>query len=90
MDIRKMKARDIQGLFTIEYCPFCDSEQVIFQKGITACPSCGKPLAPCSMCEDCNRNTCPYGCTGGEEDELKPVTNPQIKAEDARYLYQFL
>lgn len=86
----KLRIKEIEELFTVEYCPFCDTEQVIFQKGITACPSCGKPLAPCSMCEDCNYAICPYGCNGTDEDERKPVTNPQITAEDSEYLYQFL
>lgn len=78
------------GDYTIEYCPFCDAEQVIFAKGITACPECGKPLAPCSLCEDCNYETCPYGCTGGEKDEFKEITNPPIPAELAEKLYKVL
>lgn len=76
--------------YTIEYCPFCDSEQVIFAKGITACPECGKPLAPCSMCEECDYSTCPYGCTGGEKDEHLEVTNPPISKEMAEALYKLL
>lgn len=76
--------------YTIEYCPFCDSEQVIFAKGITSCPNCGKPLAPCSMCEKCNYETCHYGCTGGEEDEFKKVTNPAISKEMVETLYKLL
>ena len=59
--------------YTLEYCPWCDSEQVIYAKGVTACPSCGKPLAPCSMCEECNYKTCPYGCDGSDKDEDKPI-----------------
>lgn len=60
--------------YTLEYCPYCDSEeQVIYAKGITACPNCGKPLAPCSMCESCNYATCPYGCDGSDKDEEKPI-----------------
>lgn len=76
--------------FTIEYCPFCDSEQVIYSKGVTACPDCGKPLAPCSMCENCDYGTCPYGCTGGAEDEFKEVTNPPISKEMADQIYKLL
>ena len=76
--------------YTIEYCPFCDSEQVIYAKGITACPECGKPLAPCSMCEECNYATCPYGCTGGVEDEHKEVTNPPISRKKAQKIYGML
>lgn len=60
--------------YTLEYCPYCDSyEQVIYAKGVTACPNCGKPLAPCSMCESCNYATCPYGCDGSDKDEDKPI-----------------
>lgn len=58
--------------YTIEFCPWCETEQFIYSTGITACPNCGKPLAPCSMCKDCV-DPCPYGCTGGEEDEDKPI-----------------
>ena len=63
-----MKAED----YTIEYCPYCDQEVAIRSHGITACPSCGKPLAPCSMCA-IERNgcmfpaPCSYGCKGGAE-----------------------
>lgn len=58
--------------YTPEYCPWCDSEQIIYANGITACPNCGRPLAPCSVCGDC-KDPCPYGCTGGPEDEHKPI-----------------
>lgn len=72
--------------YTWEFCPECDTEQVIYSKGITACPNCGAPLAPCSCCEDgCNYETCPYGCTGGEEDSYKAVTNPPISKEEQRW-----
>ena len=37
-----MKAED----YTIEYCPFCEQEVAIRSHGVTACPACGKPLAP--------------------------------------------
>jgi hypothetical protein len=76
--------------YTIEYCPHCDSEQVIYAKGITACPECGAPLAPCSMCVSCDYATCPYGCTGGEEDSHKTITNPHISKEIAKKLYKLL
>lgn len=76
--------------YTIEWCPFCDSEQVIYSKGITACPECGAPLAPCSMCEGCNYDTCPYGCTGGPEDEFKEVTNPPIPEDVVAQIYSLL
>lgn len=81
---------DNKDKYTIEYCPFCDTEQVIYSTGITACPNCGKPLAPCSMCETCDYDTCPYGCTGGEEDELKVITNPKIAKDQVEKLYRML
>lgn len=71
--------------YTVEYCPWCEEEVVIHAEGITACPTCGKPLAPCSVCWDtyggCHE-PCPYGCTGGEADEKKPVTTPPITQEE--------
>lgn len=72
--------------YTIEYCPWCESEVVIFATGVTACPKCGKPLAPCSVCDTCDYETCPYGCDGSERDEYKKITNRSItKAEQKLY-----
>ena len=89
--IKKREANEINlADYTIEYCPFCDTEQVIYAKGVTACPNCGKPLAPCSMCENCDYSTCPCGCTGGAEDEFKKVTNEPISKEQAKELYKLL
>lgn len=71
--------------YTVEFCPWCEEEVVIHAKGITACPTCGKPLAPCSVCHDENDGCiepCPYGCTGGEEDEHKAVTEPPITQDE--------
>ena len=76
--------------YTIEYCPYCNSEQVIYAKGITACPECETPLAPCSMCEDCDYDTCPYGCSGGEADEHKEVTNQKITKAQGNAIYKHL
>ena len=76
--------------YTIEYCPNCDSEQVIYATGITACPECGQPLAPCSVCVSCDYETCPYGCTGGTEDSYKKVTNPPIPKDMAEKIYKLL
>lgn len=79
-----MKAED----YTLEYCPFCEQEVAIRSHGITACPSCGKPLAPCSVCNvddnDCTK--CPYGCTCSAEDEFKPITNPPMTAEEIAFV----
>ena len=75
--------------YTIEYCPWCDTDQVIFANGVTACPNCGKSLAPCSMCEGCNYANCPYECDGSENDGNKPITNRPI-TEEERQLYKYL
>ena len=80
-----LKAED----YTFEYCPFCENEVVIHATGITACPECGKPLAPCSVCERCS-NPCPYGCTGGEADETKPVTMPPMTQAEIDFAREHL
>lgn len=75
--------------FTVEYCPWCDEEVVIHAEGITACPSCGKPLAPCSVCRDTRdgcRKPCPYGCDGSEADAQKLVTTPPITQEEIDFV----
>lgn len=75
--------------YTVEFCPWCEEEVVIHAEGITACPTCGKPLAPCSVCWDANggcHKPCPYGCTGGAEDEYKPVTTPPITQEEIDFV----
>ena len=82
--------------YTIDYCPYCEQEVAIRSHGITACPSCGKPLAPCSVCRDektgcyadlhgCEQEPCPYGCTGGADDEFIPITNPPLTAEETAF-----
>lgn len=76
--------------FTIDWCQYCHSEQVIYAKGITACPDCGKPLVPCSVCDQCDYDTCPYECTGENSDEDKEVTNPTISSELSVMLYKLL
>ena len=68
--------------FTLELCPYCGNEQVIFSKGVTACPDCGKPLVPCSECSSCNYNFCPYGCNGTAHDDTIPVTERPITPQE--------
>lgn len=77
-------------VFTIEPCPNCGGEEVIWADGITRCPDCGAPIAPCSTCEHCDYATCPYGCDGSENDLKKPVTMPDISKEMASKLYRYL
>ena len=38
---------------TYEVCPHCDKEVCIPNNKISNCPSCGKEIIPCSMCEEC-------------------------------------
>ena len=75
--------------YIIECCPWCEAEEVIFAEGITACPDCGKLLAPCSMCCNCSYEICPYGCDGSENDEHKKISNRKITEEERR-LYAVL
>ena len=77
--------------YTIEYCPYCEQEVAICSHGVTACPSCGKSLAPCSVCtleqyDCCLPNSCPYGCTGGAADKFLPITNPPMTAEEIAFV----
>ena len=55
-----MKTED----YTIEFCPWCETEVAIRAHCAIACPNCGKPIIPCSTClEGCHANKgCPYGC----------------------------
>lgn len=76
--------------YVIEYCPFCDSDQVIFARGVTACPHCGAPLAPCNMCDECDYSRCPYGCTGTEADAHKPITNPPLTEAFGDSVWKYL
>ena len=64
VDKHKYKWED----YTMEYCPFCENEVVVYSNCVTACPYCGRPLAPCSMCEECV-DDCPYGCDGVHDEE---------------------
>lgn len=68
--------------YTYEWCPRCNSDVVIYSSGITACPTCGEPLAPCSQCNTCDYDTCPYGCAGCGSHIRKEVTNPAISEEE--------
>ena len=44
-----------------EWCPYCEDE-VIIKADCTitqVCPTCGKPIIACSMCETRDCNNCP-------------------------------
>ena len=69
--------------YMIEYCPYCNQEVAIRSYGTTACPKCGRPLVPCSLCSDgtnllhnCSR--CSNGCVRGDDDENMPITNSHM------------
>ena len=48
---------DQEREYTYEYCPFCETEvEFIAELNIQVCPSCGKHLVVCSMCEECKAN----------------------------------
>ena len=80
----------ICDVFTIEVCPNCGNEEVIWAKGVTRCPDCGASIAPCSVCDTCNYATCSYGCDGSPDDLKIPVTMPDISTEIAEELYRHL
>lgn len=45
---------------TYEYCPWCDTEvRLKAQLSVQKCPSCGKHIVCCSMCDECVHD-CPY------------------------------
>ena len=91
IDIFKLSQKEVRERFTIEYCPWCDSEQIIFAHGTTECPDCKHILYPCSVCYDetggCENNKpCPYGI------ENRVATNiPLILTEkEIAFLYKNL
>lgn len=61
--------------YTVEWCPYCEQEVVIYAHVITECPECGEKLFPCSVCtqECCN---CPYEM--GEQKALR-ITEEEIE-----------
>lgn len=74
--------------YTIEFCPYCENEVYIHATGITKCPECGKPLAPCSVCMEehigCHE-PCPYGCQCDNTDEHKKATMPPLNEEEINF-----
>ena len=88
--LRRQRAAEFDpNDYTIEYCSCCESEVAIRAKGITACPSCGKPLVPCSVCINEHDNgccglgsDCPCGCDGiGDADKLLTTAPPMTPEE---------
>lgn len=44
---------------TIEWCPNCEEEVVIFSDRVQKCPNCGDRIFPCSACEERTCRNCP-------------------------------
>lgn len=71
-----------------EMCPHCGTEVVIDSVfDVQICPSCGRPILPCSLCESCSGwNTgCPlrdkekimekeFGLEMGKDETIKATT----------------
>ena len=91
---RKQTADFDPNDYTIEYCSCCESEVAIRAKGITACPSCGKPLVPCSVCINERDNgccglgsDCPCGCNGTDDADKLPITAPPMTPEEIVFAF---
>nr|WP_303182483.1 hypothetical protein [Lachnoclostridium phocaeense] len=70
--------------YTIEMCPECGEEVVIFSEGITDCSTCGYPVVPCSVCEGRPCDHCPY------EQDIKRSNNRRILKMEAKIAYSIL
>lgn len=95
--ISQIPMGDLRKMFTVEFCPCCNTEQIIWSHGITECGLCKAPLAPCGVCMEEHHGECsihcPYGCDGTENDFKKEITMPKIEfetVEDCEFLYSFL
>ena len=80
--ISEFSISDLRKMFTIEMCPCCGFETIVWSHGVTKCQHCNVPIAPCGVCMDehgdCNYLKCPYGCDGTEHDLEKDITMPDI------------
>ena len=60
----------------LEWCPYCEEEVELQSKlDMQVCPSCGKPIWPCNLCEDCTAD-CPmkeWTDKNGQADERDKV-----------------
>lgn len=88
MEIAGEHLKKIRENFTIEMCPYCGKEEVIYAQGITPCPDCGNLILPCSCCEDCTDN-CPYEIFETGEYNRNLINNP-IDPEFSSKLYKYL
>ncbi len=69
------------GNYTVEFCPKCKHEVVIYAKGVTACHICGKPLLPCSACITLDCEKCQY-------DE-KNISNNKISDLEVKFVMNY-
>ena len=94
MDIASMSVEEIRKKFTIEYCPICDKETIIYAKGVTRCQYCHHALIPCSVCEKCtlSNEVCPYLEEVNTDDADRIVNNPDLNLseEDIKKIYSSL
>ena len=59
--------------YTFAYCTKCKCDKTVYATGITPCPECGSLLFPCSACQECLYDACPYD--GKNAKELEPYIN---------------
>lgn len=62
--------------YTVEWCPYCEQEVVIYAHTITECPECGEKLFPCSVCNTQECSACLYET--GEKKVLR-ITEEEIE-----------
>lgn len=67
--------------YTVAYCPDCKGDQAIYANGITPCSGCGRLLFPCSACQECLYEACPYD--GKTDKELEVYINKPVPKEVA-------
>lgn len=66
---------DIDTQHTWEMCPYCEAEvELNAEKSVQKCPSCGKYIVCCSMCEECVQD-CPL------EQEAHRLNDEQERKE---------
>jgi hypothetical protein len=74
---------------TYELCPYCDTEvKLNAEFKAQLCPSCGRLILPCSICEHTNRNGCHTKCDSCPLDVLEgsQITSASIYYENIRVI----
>lgn len=75
--------------YTIEMCPECGEETIIFSDGITPCRNCGAPVIPCSECSGKgNCNDCDFLKIRKEYGGM--ATNRKVLKKEAAIVYPML